>query len=156
NSFGGFKIGASYSFGRDASPAGGFNAPGEGTCAGGVPGNNAACREWSALLQYDANNWGVATTYDRQNGGPGATAYLFNGLPTLSFTSSSNHDSRFLTDGYVKFGSFTFGAIWLNRHVEAGSTSTPGITSNQVALEAQYQITPALSVDSMVQRIVNR
>lgn len=154
-SFYGVSVGATYSFGRDASPAGGSNTPGEGTCAGSIPGNSAACREWSTLLQYQANNWGVATAYDRQNGGPGSAVNLFNGLTPLPMTDSGNRDSRFLVDGYLKFEKFLFGAVWIDRRVEVDSPATPSITSNQFALEGEYKITPSLLLDGFAQRIVN-
>jgi predicted porin len=154
-SFSGLTVGASYSFGRDASPAGGSNTPGEGTCAGSIPGNAEACREWSALLEYDAKYWGTAVAYDRENGGPGASVNMFNGLTPLSMTDSGNRDSRLLVDGYLKFDKFMFSAVWINRRVEADSLVTPDITSNQVALEGEYKVTPSLIVDGLVQRIVN-
>ncbi|CAE6757963.1 porin [Paraburkholderia aspalathi] len=153
---GGLTVGASYSFGRDASPANGFNTPGEGTCAGNIPGNAAACREWSLLLKYDARSWGAAASYDRQNGGPGAAASLFNGLTPVALTSSGNRDARLVLDGYAKVGKFTFGAVWLNRHVNSASTTTPTITSNQYALEADYQMSPALFFDMLLQRVIDR
>jgi predicted porin len=154
-SFDGLSVGASYSFGRDASPPGGSNAPGEGTCAGSIPGNSAACREWSALVQYDAQHWGAAAAYDRQNGGPGASVNLFNGLTPISLSKNDNHDSRLLMDGYLKFEKFMFGVVWINRHVDLDSPTTSRITSNQLALEAEYKVTAALIMDSFVQRIVD-
>jgi predicted porin len=155
-SISGLTIGASYSFGRDASPTGGSNTPGEGSCAGGIAGNAAACREWSASLQYDAQNWGVATAYDRQNGGPGSAVNLFNGIAPLTMTNSSNSDSRLLADGYLKFDKFLFSAMWVNRRVELNSGPTPSVTSNQFALEGQYKVTPSVVIDGMVQRIIDR
>ena len=154
--FAGLSFGASYSFGRDASPANGFNTPGEGTCAGSIPGNAAACREWTLLPKYDATNWGGAASYDRQNGGPGAAASLFNGLIPVALTSSGNRDSHLVLDGYAKVGKFTVGAVWLNRRVNSSSTTTPTISSNQYALEADYQMSPALFFDVLLQRVVNR
>ncbi|MFM0079040.1 porin [Paraburkholderia sediminicola] len=152
-SMNGLTVGGSYSFGRDASPTGGSNTPGEGSCAGSIAGNFTACREWSALLQYDANNWGVATAYDRQNGGPGSAVNLFNGIAPLAMTSSSNSDSRLVVDGYLKFEKFMFGAMWINRRVEVNSMSTPSVTSNQFVIEGQYKLTPFLVFDGLVQRI---
>jgi predicted porin len=155
-SFNGLSVGASYSFGRDASPTGGSNVPGEGTCAGSIPGNAAACREWSALLQYDGKNWGVATAYDRQNGGPGSAVNLFNGLTPLPMTDSGSRDSRLLVDGYLKFEKFMLSAIWINRRIEVDSPATLDITSNQFVLEGQYKITSSLLIDSLAQRVVDR
>jgi predicted porin len=154
-SFDGLTVGASYSFGRDASPAGGSNTPGAGPCAGSIPGNAEACREWSAMLEYDAKYWGAAVVYDRQNGGPGASVNLFNGLTPLPMTGSGNRDSRLLVDGYLKFDKFLFSAVWINRRVEADSQVTPDVTSNQFALEGEYKVTPSVIIDSLVQRIVN-
>ncbi|MFM0283815.1 porin [Paraburkholderia sediminicola] len=154
-SINGLSVGASYSFGRDASPPGGSNAPGEGTCAGSIPGDAAACREWSAMLQYDAKIWGVALAYDRQNGGPGASVNLFNGLAPVAMADNGNRDSRLLVDGYLKFGKFMFGAVWINRHVEVDSVATSRIISNQFVLEAEYKLSPALVIDSLAQRVVD-
>jgi predicted porin len=154
-SIGNFSAGATYSFGRDNSPTGGFNTPGEGTCAGSLPGNAAACREWSAMLSYAGDPWGVGVAYDSQNGGPGSAVNLFNGVAPLPFTSSSNRNARFLADAYFKTGGLKVAAIWEHRHVEPQTPSGVGITSNQLALEALYQFTAALSIEGLVQRIVN-
>jgi predicted porin len=154
-SFDGLEVGASYSFGRDASPPGGFNIPGEGTCAGSVPGDANACREWSLMLKYTSGVWGAASAYDRQQGGPGSAVSMFNGLTPLPFTSSSDSDSRLLLDAYARIGGLTVSAIWLNRNVSSGSATMPSLHSNQSTLEAQYQVTPAVTVDGMLQRIVN-
>jgi predicted porin len=155
-SFNGLNVGASYSFGRDASPAGGSNSPGQGTCAGEIAGNAEACAEWSVMLQYDARIWGVAAAYDRENGGPGAAANLFNGITPLGLTDSGNRDSRLALSAFAKLDKFVLGAVWLNRRVDSASTSTPDVTSNQFALEAQYKFSPALFFDAMVQRVDNR
>lgn len=155
-SFNGVTVGASYSFGRDASPANGSNAPGDGSCAGGVAGNAEACREWSLMLKYDASNWGAAASYDRQNGGMGATANLFNGLTPLALTGSGNRDTHLVVDGYAKVGKFMFGAVWVNRRVNSAVASTPNVTSNQFALEAQYQMSPALFLEALLQRVIDR
>lgn len=69
-SFSGVTLGGTYSFGRDLAGTG--NSPGQGTCAGSLPGNFNACRQWSVLLRYDASHFGVAAAYDEQCGGPGA------------------------------------------------------------------------------------
>lgn len=154
--FKGFTIGASYSFGRDASPNNGSNTPGEGNCAGSLPGNAATCREWSAMLEYDSSHWGAAAAYDRQNGGPGSAVNLFNGLTPLPFANSSDSDSRLLLDAYVKFYKIHVGLLWVNRNVRVSSPTAQTIVSNQFALESQYRITPALSVEGMVQYITDR
>ena len=107
------------------------------------------------MLQYDAKAWGVSAAYDRQDGGPGGAANLFNGLAPLALTQSGNRDSRLLLDAYVKFDKLMFGAVWLNRRVDSASASTPGTTSNQFALEAQYKLSPAMVFDAMVQHVIN-
>ncbi len=48
--FGGLTVGATYSFGRDTVNAG--PSPAGTNCAGENPADKRACREWSALLQY--------------------------------------------------------------------------------------------------------
>ena len=152
---GNLSAGITYSFGRDNSPTGGFNTPGEGTCAGSLPGNASACREWSAMLSYAGDTWGVGIAYDSQNGGPGSAVNLFNGVAPLPFTSSSNRDTRLLADTYFKYGALKISALWEHRHVEPQTPSGAGITSDQATLEALYQLTPALSIEALVQRIVN-
>jgi predicted porin len=61
--FGDVSVGGTYSFGRDASNAGG---PAAANCAGEVPGESQACRQVTALLAYDTKTFGVATAYDKR------------------------------------------------------------------------------------------
>jgi hypothetical protein len=61
--FGKFTVGASYSLGRDTSSAGG---PGGTNCPGEAAADAQACREWSAMLRYDAGSWGVTSAYVRE------------------------------------------------------------------------------------------
>lgn len=155
NSFGNVNVGLSYAFGRDNSPTGGFNTPGEGTCAGELPGNPSACREWSAMLSYTGDPWGIGVGYDSQNGGPGNAVNLFNGIAPLPFASSTNRDTRFLANAYYKSGPLKVSAIWEHRHVQPQTAAGAGITTNQMTVEALYQLTAAVSVEGLVQRIVN-
>lgn len=67
--FGGFVLGATYSFGRDASAAGG---PAATNCAGEVAGNSQACRQYTGLAGYETKAWGLNASYDRMNGNVGA------------------------------------------------------------------------------------
>ncbi|MFS2213905.1 porin, partial [Telluria sp. Tellsp104] len=67
--FDGVTVGATWSFGRDASAAGGPSATG---CAGEVPGNARACRQYTALLGYDTTAYGINATYDKLYGNTGA------------------------------------------------------------------------------------
>jgi predicted porin len=154
--FGGFSTGGTYSFGRDASGGTASNSPGQGNCAGEIPGNAQACREWSVALQYDAANWGVSTAYDHQNGGPGAAANLFNGIAPLSLANGGNTDSHLMFDAYTKYDKFLVSAIWLHRLVGSAAPATPNVTSDQYALEVGYAMTPALRFDGMVQRVINQ
>jgi len=156
NRFGPVTVGALYSFGRDASPSG-SNTPASGTCSGEVAGNSQACREWSAMLKYDVAGGGAAIGYDRQNGGSTDTAAnFFNGVVPVSMIGSGNRDTRLMLDGYLRYGDLTVGAVWLNRKVESSVATMPGITSNQYVLQAAYRATTALTIDGLVQRIVNR
>ncbi|MCW5297776.1 porin [Herbaspirillum lusitanum] len=155
HSIGALNTGLSYSFGRDNSPPGGFNTPGEGTCAGELPGNASACREWSAMLSFTGDPWGVGIAYDSQYGGPGSAVNMFNGVAPLTFTSNSNRDNRLLTNLYYKTGALKMSALWEHRYVSPQTLSGASITSNQMTLEALYQFTAALSVQGLVQRIIN-
>jgi predicted porin len=85
--FGGFTAGGTYSFGRDAA---GPTGPAATNCPGQVPGNILACRQYTALLAYDATHYGVAASYDVMRGGAGASAPL---------SSSAYTDTRTIVDG---------------------------------------------------------
>lgn len=154
--FGNFTAGASWSFGRDGSPAGASNTPGQGNCAGNLPGDVSACRDWSAMLKYQGAFGGGGVVYEQQNGGPGSAVNLFNGLQPLGFAASGDHDSRLIVAANTTLGSLRLAALWINRHVDfVQPASAGGITTNQYVLEAGYQVTPYFNVDSVVQRIVN-
>lgn len=132
--FGGVTVGATYSFGRDTVNAG--PSPAGTNCAGENAADKRACREWSAMLKYDAARWSVAAAYDSLRGGPGA----FGGL-----TSSSLKDDRLSLNGYVLIGEAKVGAGWLRRDNRA-STTTP--RSDMYYAGVSYPITPAFSVDA--------
>ncbi|RKE38595.1 putative porin [Paraburkholderia sp. BL23I1N1] len=149
--FGAFNFGGTYSFGRDASPGTASNTPGQASCAGSIPGDASACREWSVMAKYDKGTWNVGATYDRQYGGPASSVAVFNGLPAVPLVKSSDYDGRLIFDGYARLGNLSLGALWIARRVVAAQR----VSSDQVALEAAYQLSPALFVDGLVQRIVN-
>lgn len=107
------------------------------------------------MLTYTGDPWGIGVGYDSQYGGPGSAVNMFNGLAPLTFTSNSNRDNRLLADTYFKIGALRVSAFWELRHVEPQTVSRAGITSNQWTLEAVYQLTPALLLEGLVQRIVN-
>ncbi|WP_207004664.1 porin [Trinickia mobilis] len=149
--FHGFTVGATYSFGRDSAGTG--NSPGQGTCAGQVPGDASQCREWSAMLKYDSTYFGVATAYDEQRGGTNAAANFFDGIAPFPITSSSDRDARLQANGYVNFAGVKVGGGWIGRRVESNG---PGgsVRSNLFYLGAQYYITPAFAIDGEAYRVV--
>lgn len=133
--FGGFTVGATYSFGRDTVNAG--PSPSGTNCAGENPADARACREWSALLKYDANAWGVAVSYDSQRGGPGA----FGGL-----VRSSMKDDRLSINGYGVIGAAKIGAGVIRRDNDGSPTPRSDLWFGGVS----YAVTPQFSVDGEV------
>ncbi|WP_075792265.1 porin [Massilia putida] len=106
-SFDKLRVGASWSFGRDASAAGGPSATG---CPGEAPGNARACRQYTALLGYETGAYGMNVTYDKLYGGTGAA----NGL-----SSSANYDRRVTANGYLMLGAGKIGAGVIDRKTDA-------------------------------------
>ena len=111
--FGEVSAGATYSFGRDASAAGG---PAGTNCPGEVAGNAKACRQVTAMLAFDALSgaYGATTAYDILYGGVGAAAGL---------NDSNYHDERFTVNGYLTLGKATLGAGLIRRQTEALQTT---------------------------------
>jgi len=110
--FGPLVVGATYSLGRDASNAGG---PPATNCAGEVPGNAQACRQYTGLLGYETPAWGVNTSYDRMHGNTGAAGGL---------TSSANTDTRTTLNGYAMLGTVKIGAGVIDRDTKAATGRT--------------------------------
>ncbi|MFM0441113.1 porin [Paraburkholderia strydomiana] len=138
--FHGVTVGGTYSFGRDAAgPAG----PSATNCAGQVPGDPVVCRQYTAMLAYDAASFGIAASYDVMRGGPGASAPL---------SSSAYTDTRGIVDGYVKLGQAKLGAGWIRRNTSAASHSQ----SDLFFAGATYLVTPALSFDAQALRYILR
>jgi len=108
-SFKGFTVGATWSFGRDASGAGG---PAATNCAGEVAGNSKACRQYTGLLGYEARTWGVIGSYDRMYGNTGAAGGL---------SSSANTDIRTTLNGYLMVGATRIGAGVVDRETNAAT-----------------------------------
>ncbi|WP_414444824.1 porin [Burkholderia sp. 22PA0106] len=152
-SFSGVTLGGTYSFGRDSAGSG--NSPGQGTCAGSLPGNFNACRQWSVLLRYDADHFGVAAAYDEQRGGPGAAANLFNGTAAIALTDSGDKDLRMQLNGYLKAGAFKLGAGWLGRRVEVAGPGLAGVRSDIFYVTGSYLATPTVIVDGGIYRTVD-
>ncbi|MFM0215156.1 MULTISPECIES: porin [Paraburkholderia] len=147
--FRGVTIGASWSFGRDSTGTG--NSPGQGTCAGQVPGDVNQCRQWSAMLKYDGTYFGVATAYDEQRGGTNAAASFFDGVVPFKTSSSGDKDARLQANGYVNVAGVKLGAGWLGRRVESDA---PGgdVHSDLFFIGAQYYVTPAFALDGEAYR----
>jgi predicted porin len=152
-SFHGLTVGATYSFGRDSAGTG--NSPGQGTCAGQVAGHSTDCRQWSAMLKYDASVFGVAAAYDEQRGGASAAANFFDGAATFPLTSGADKDIRMQLNGWANLFGVKIGGGWVGRHVDTDSPATPNVHSNLFYLGAAYSITPAFTLDGEVFRITN-
>ncbi|WP_020203796.1 porin [Cupriavidus sp. WS] len=129
--FGGLTLGATYSFGRDAAPAG---TP----CAGENAGDRNACREWSALIGYGTGDWGVFAAYDSLRGGAGAAGGL---------TSSARKDDRLSLSGFANVGRAKLGGGWIRRDND-GNPATP--RSDLWYGGLSYAVTPAFSIDGEV------
>lgn len=133
--FGGLTVGAMYSFGRDSVNAGPSAA---GTnCAGENPADARACREWSALVQYQTKSWGVAAAHDEIRGAPGA----FAGLSRSSMT-----DKRSTINGYALFDRTKLGAGVIFRRNDGSSTPR----SDLWYAGAAYDVTPAFTLAGQV------
>lgn len=133
--FGGLILGTTYSFGRDVANAG--PGPAGTNCPGENPADHSACREWSALIQYESSKFGIAAAYDSIRGAPGA----FGGLNT-----SGKSDDRLSLSAYVLLANTKLGAGWLRRDNEGSPTPR----SDLWYVGAAYDITPAFNVAGQV------
>ena len=136
--YAGFDAGATYSLGRDAVNA---NSPSGTNCAGESAVDAQACRQWSALVKYDAANWGLATAYDQIKGGPGAFAGL---------TSSALKDRRATVDGWYRWNALKLGAGLISRKNDA-NTKAP--KSDLWYLGASYNVTQQFVVNAEAFRL---
>lgn len=132
--FGALAFGVTYSLGRDAvSPAA------AGGCAGESPTDWKACKAFSAMLKYDSGSWGVATAFDQIYGGAG---------PGSPLPASSQKDTRYLVNGYAKYGIAAFGGGLVHRKNEGAAFPTSnywfaGVTLSptpQVDIDLQYAL----------------
>jgi predicted porin len=138
--FHGVTLGGTYSFGRDAAgPAG----PSATNCAGQVPGDAIACRQYTMLLAYDSAWGGAAASYDVMYGGTGATAPL---------TSSADVDKRTIVDAYVKYGPAKLGGGWIRRNTSAQEHAQSDI----FFLGATWYVVPTFSLDAQGVRYILR
>jgi predicted porin len=132
--FGGLKLGATYSLGRDTAPP--------ANCGG----ENAAheCRAWSAMLKYDAQRWGAAISYDRLEGGGTGT---FFGQPAGTAAASGNTDQRRQLNGYWRVGAAKIGGgiVWRKLRVQPTPLST-----RLVYVGASAPVAGPLSVDAQL------
>jgi predicted porin len=133
----GVLLGATYSFGRDGSAAGGPSATG---CAGEVASNARACRQYTALLGYESKVYGVTTSYDKLYGNTGAA----NGL-----TSSSHYDRRITANGYYMVGGAKLGAGVIDRKTDA---ATGVVDSDLYYLGISSPVTDFVTLDTQVAR----
>jgi predicted porin len=138
-SFSGLTVGATYSFGRDASAAGGPSAT---NCPGEVAGNAKACRQVTALVGYDGPGFGINTSYDVMYGNAGAAGGL---------TSSDNKDQRATVNGYVMLGEVKIGGGVIDRRTRAaGNVNT---NSDLYYLGLSYPLSAALVFDAQMSRL---
>ncbi|QWC91287.1 porin [Cupriavidus metallidurans] len=133
--FGDLTLGATYSFGRDVANAG--PSPAGTNCPGENPADHAACREWSALVQYETKQFGMAAAYDSIRGAPGA----FAGLNT-----SGKSDDRLSVSAYALFDRTKLGAGWLRRDNEGSTTRL----SDLWYAGAAWDIVPAFNLAGQV------
>lgn len=138
--FHGVTLGGTYSFGRDAAgPAG----PSATNCAGQLPGDAVACRQYTMMLAYDGAWGGAAASYDVMYGGPGASAPL---------TSSADVDKRTIVDAYVKYGPAKLGGGWIRRNTSAEQH----VQSDIFFLGATWYVVPTFSLDAQTVRYILR
>jgi predicted porin len=133
--FSNWTVGATYSFGRDASSAGG---PAGTACAGEVAGDSKACRQLTGLLAYDTKAFGLNTSYDLMRGNTGASGGL---------ASSADSDKRITVNGYVMLGETKVGAGVMDRTTRA---STGESDSDLYYLGASYPLTLFTQLDVQV------
>ncbi|SAL53512.1 porin [Caballeronia turbans] len=145
-------IGATYSFGRDVV---GGNSPGQGLCAGSVPGAPTQCRQWTAMIKYDGPTFGGGISYDEQRGGTGAAANFFDGRPPVPMTSATDIDSRLLIAAHVTVGKAKVEGGWLHRNAE-NESSEPDIGSDIFFGGVSYQVTPSIIAEAEVIRVINK
>ena len=109
---GAFTAGASYSFGRDVVNAG--PSPAGTNCVGESSSDRQACRDWSAMIKYDSDQFGLALAHLQLRGAPGAFAGL---------NSSSHKDDRSLLTGYWQHKQLKVGAGWMRRDNDGNPAS---------------------------------
>jgi predicted porin len=133
--FYGFTVGAMYSFGRDIINAG--PSPSGMNCAGESGTSSTTCREWSAMLMYDAARWGASAAVDTLSGGPGA----FGGLQR-----ADQEDKRLSTGAYVRFPDGKVAFNWIRRSNDARANPR----SDLVSAGMSYDVASAFNLAGQV------
>ncbi|QRX81815.1 porin [Glaciimonas sp. PAMC28666] len=133
-----FTLGATYSFGRDNSSAGG---PAATNCPGEVAGNAKACRQWTTLIGFDNAGYGVNASYDIMYGNSGAASGL---------TSSDNSDRRTTINGYFMVGDVKIGMGIIDRSTHAATAST---NSDLYYIGASAPLSASWFIDAQVARL---
>jgi len=145
--FSGFKFGAAYARGRDTVATGGPAATGCGVDFT----DQSACSAYSAMLGYDAANWGIAGAYDVIRGSGETVPTNWNGL------LRDEKDRRWTINGYMKFDAFKVSLLYLNRKNDAGIGNgwgdSLGDRSDLWSVAAAYQVSPAVTLDGSVNYI---
>lgn len=140
--FSDLTVGGVYSLGRDTMSA--------GNC-GGEQGDSA-CTAWSALLKYNAAQWGITGAYDELRGGPGANPItVVPGAPGVAFNQSGDKDQRYHLNGYVKIAQVKVGGGWLYRNID---TDARDLHTNLYYLGASIPV-QNMTFDGQVSRIDN-
>lgn len=133
--YNGVQLGATYSTGRDTSAAGG---PGGTNCPGEVAGDSHACRQETALLGYEASQFGVNATYDIMYGNKGAGGGL---------TSSGNSDKRITANAWGMLGATKIGGGVMDRRTAAAT----GLSNSDTwFLGVTQPLAPQLTLDAQV------
>lgn len=136
-SFSAVTVGATYSLGRDASAAGG---PAATNCGGEVAADSKACRQFTALLGYDAGSYGITASYDKLFGNAGAGGGL---------TGSERFDRRITLNGHAMLGATKLGAGIIDRSTDAVS----GVSDSHLYyLGLSHPVGPRLTLDAQVAR----
>ncbi|WP_034411541.1 porin [Derxia gummosa] len=143
---GGLGFGATYSTGRDTVGNGATSCAGEGN-AGPV-----ACRQVSAMVQYDTADWGLGYAIDEQRGGGTLGASFYNGAAAIAMPNSSDKDRRQAVTGWAKLAGVKVAGGWIGRRVD---TATTDVKSDMLFLGASVPVTAAWTFDGEAIRIVN-
>lgn len=143
--FNGIKFGATYAKGRDTA----------GECGVNYNSENA-CSSYSAMLGYDAANWGVNVAYDVLKGGEGVS-WRGSGLD-----SSDKSDRRLALNAWTQLDALKLGLVYIHRNTDGtigsatrtdGTKANLGDQSDLISLGAAYALTPAVTIDGSVNYI---